>query len=261
MSFICRCVKMKILIQRQVLFKLSKMKTFRIILFIAIAVIVTSCSAIVPQGAFTKQVHTYGEELNSISVGNGFDVKFDSSIPVGTIEIHTYENIHEYVKVEQKNGQLSISLNPNIFIDATMQAVISPAQFKEFIASGGSEMMCTELLDRNTLTVQASGGSEIEFNNVKAVDCNVQLSGGSDADLVGTTDNLEINASGGSDFGTIELACNSVKIVASGGSDIEVTVYNTITANLSGGSNLYYGGTPQNVNVNASGSSEYKQIQ
>lgn len=237
------------------------MKTFRIILFIAIAIIATSCSKIMPEGAFTKQTHAINQELSKFRVSDGLDVKFDSSVPAGTIEIHTYENIHDYVVIGQKDGEISVSIKNILIIDADVQVVVSPAQFNEFTASGGSDIICNELLKRNTLTIVASGGSEIDLTNVEATDCNVELSGGSDADLVGTTDNLEINASGGSDFGTIELACNSVKIAASGGSDIEVTVYNTITANLSGGSNLYYGGTPQNVNVNVSGSSEYKQIQ
>lgn len=237
------------------------MKILRTILFIAIAIIATSCSKIMPEGAFIKQTHAINQELSKFRVSDGLDVKFDSSVPAGTIEIHTYENIHDYVVIGQKDGEISVSIKPFSTIGADIQVVVSPEQFNEFVASGGSDIVCNELINRSMLTIVASGGSEIDLTNVEAADCNVELSGDSDLEMNGTTDKLKIEASGGSEFSTIGFACNSANITATGESDIELTVNNSLIASLSGGSKLYYGGNPQQVSVVASGSSEYKKIQ
>lgn len=131
-------------------------------------------------------------------------------------------------------------------------------QFKDLniiVANGGSDVFSEERLLFDKITIEVNGGSDVKIDlSAEALDC--RSSGGSDAILTGSAKNFRGNASGGSDLKAKELRTQNSKVTSSGGSDAHVWVEESLEANASGGSDIYYYGSPKNVKRNKSGGSD-----
>ncbi len=134
-------------------------------------------------------------------------------------------------------------------------------QFKDLetiIANGGSDVFSDERLLFDKILIEANGGSDVKIDlTAEALDC--QSSGGSDAYLTGSAKYFRGNASGGSDLKAKDLRTQSAKITSSGGSDAHIWVEGDLQANASGGSDIYYYGSPKNVKKNSSGGSDIRK--
>lgn len=71
---------------------------------------------------------------------------------------------------------------------------------------------------------------------------------------------LKIDASGGSDFKGYELAADICNLQASGGSDVYVTINKELSADGTGGSDVFYKGNGLIREVKSSGSSSIKKV-
>jgi hypothetical protein len=69
---------------------------------------------------------------------------------------------------------------------------------------------------------------------------------------------LNVDASGGSDFKGYELATDVCNLQASGGSDIYITINKELNAEASGGSDVFYKGNGIVRSMKSSGSSSIK---
>ena len=130
--------------------------------------------------------------------------------------------------------------------------------FKDIVAlraGGGSDVYSEGRLLFDKIAIDASGGSDVKLDlTAEMVDC--ESSGGSDATLTGSAKYFRGNASGGSDLKAKDLRTQSCVITSSGGSDAYVWVENDMIANASGGSDIYYYGSPKSIKVNKSGGSD-----
>ena len=75
-------------------------------------------------------------------------------------------------------------------------------------------------------------------------------------DLKGKAKSLNIDASGGSDVSASDFIVEDCKLEASGGSDAEVYASNSIIIDASSASDVYYYGSPQQRDINASSSAD-----
>ena len=71
----------------------------------------------------------------------------------------------------------------------------------------------------------------------------------------GTSQQLNIKASGGSDIDCRECNAEDVTVVASGGSDIDIVANKTLSLTASGGSDIHITGNPQILLWEVSGGS------
>ena len=97
-----------------------------------------------------------------------------------------------------------------------------------------------------------SGGSDFK-GAVETDDLNIGASGGSDVNISGRTTNLKVDLSGGSDFKGYDLSSETCYAEGSGGSDIQVRVTKELNVNTSGGSDVYYKGSPSIKDLKTSG--------
>jgi hypothetical protein len=91
--------------------------------------------------------------------------------------------------------------------------------------------------------------------DITAGDAYFNLSGGSQVNLLGTADDLDINGSGGSQLGLEAFSVNNADVNLSGGGRATVNVNGTLDVNLSGGSHVTYIGEPTSIDSNLSGDS------
>jgi hypothetical protein len=90
-------------------------------------------------------------------------------------------------------------------------------------------------------------------------DLEVDVSGGADVILIGSTEYLKAETSGGSDLKAMDLIAQRAELRASGGSDIKIHVEDELDAKASGGADIIYTGNPGIVNTSTSASGDIKQ--
>ena len=196
--------------------------------------------------------------FHAIEVGGGIDLYLSQ----GEEAVAVSASKNEYrarIKTEVKNGVLKIwyEWNSNLRFDWSnhkLKAYVSFKDIDRLEGSGGSDISVDGSIKVAKLAMEISGGSDFD-GKVETGELNIQASGGSDVRISGKADRLTIDASGGSDFKGYDLASDICNVEASGGSDIQVTVNKELSANASGGSDVYYKGTGLIRDLKTSGSS------
>jgi len=184
--------------------------------------------------------------FHAIEVGGGIDLYLSQ----GEEAVAVSASKNEYrakIKTEVKNGVLKIwyEWNSNLRFDWSnhkLKAYVSFKDIDRLEGSGGSDISVDGSIKVAKLAMEVSGGSDFD-GKVETSELNIQASGGSDVRISGKADRLTIDASGGSDFKGYDLASDICNVEASGGSDVQVTVNKELSANASGGSDVYYKGT------------------
>jgi len=196
--------------------------------------------------------------FHAIEVGGGIDLYLSQ----GEEAVAVSASKNEYrarIKTEVKGGVLKIwyEWNSNLRFDWSnhkLKAYVSFKDIDRLEGSGGSDISVDGSIKVAKLAMEVSGGSDFD-GKVETSELNIQASGGSDVRISGKADRLTIDASGGSDFKGYDLASDICNVEASGGSDIQVTVNKELSANASGGSDVYYKGTGLIRDLKTSGSS------
>jgi hypothetical protein len=81
----------------------------------------------------------------------------------------------------------------------------------------------------------------------------LELSGGSHVDVEGSADDLTVDASGGSTLDLSDFPVHDASIEFSGGSSGTISLDGNLDADVSGGSRLWYIGSPTLGNIDTSG--------
>jgi DUF4097 and DUF4098 domain-containing protein YvlB len=121
-------------------------------------------------------------------------------------------------------------------------------------ASGASSISLADGIEAGKLSVTLSGASRLD-GRIKTSDGRLEASGTSRARLTGSATSLDVTESGASGLEAEDLTVASLVIDLSGASSAAVTVTDTISADLSGASQLRYGGSPQFSRKQISGAS------
>jgi hypothetical protein len=127
--------------------------------------------------------------------------------------------------VRKDGDTLKISLEQGSYENLNLEAKITMPSLNSLEFSGGTR------------------GSITGFSSTH--DFNVDLSGGSYANIVGSAGDLIIDASGGSHFDLSKFNVNDVDVELSGGSNGSVYIGGRLDADASGGSHLTYYRDPE----------------
>ena len=171
--------------------------------------------------------------FHAIEVSGGIDLflsQGDEAVAISASK----DEYRDKIITEVKNGVLKIWFDwkSNVKIDWSNRKLKAYVSFKSLDgleASGGSDVI-------------VDGGSDFK-GKVESDDLIINASGGSDVNISGKAAKLTIDASGGSDFSGYDFAADICNVEASGGSDVHVTVNKELTANASGGSDVFYKGS------------------
>lgn len=168
------------------------------------------------------------------------------------------EKFKEMIKTVVKNNVLHIyieggnkiwrnNINPKVYV--------SFKELNNLEISGASSVMNVGSIKGNELSVDISGACKLAAN-IDVQELHIDISGASKAIISGSTNELFLDCSGASDFTSFDLVAQKARIDASGASDVAVKVTNTIQANASGASRIYYKGNPPDTELKDSGASK-----
>ena len=110
----------------------------------------------------------------------------------------------------------------------------------------------------SSFNVSQSGASNYK-GKLSTPKADFDISGASVADIDGNADGLAVDASGASNFKGDDLQAVNCKIEATGASSANINVSKDIQATASGGSSIHYSGSASISNVDATGGSTIKK--
>ena len=184
--------------------------------------------------------------FHAIEVSGGIDLYLSQGEEAVAVSA-SKDEYRDKIITEVKNGVLKIWFDwkNNIRIDWSnrkLKAYVSVKNLDGLEASGGSDVNVDGMIKTTKLDMEISGGSDFK-GKVESDDLQVHASGGSDVTISGKAAKLTIAASGGSDFSGFDFAADFCDVEASGGSDVHITVNKELSANASGGSDIFYKGS------------------
>ncbi|HTQ26856.1 MAG TPA: head GIN domain-containing protein [Puia sp.] len=195
--------------------------------------------------------------FHAIKVSGGIDLYLSQGAEAVAVSASSTD-YRDRIKTVVENGVLEIYLDHNWshwgWGNAKLKAYVSFSTLQALEASGGSDIYTNGTVKVSNLDVHLSGGSDFK-GTVDIGELSIKQSGGSDVNISGTVKSLDVHASGGSDLNGYDLVTENCRITASGGSDAHITVTRELSADASGGSDIYYKGSAVIRQLNSSGSS------
>lgn len=228
-------------------------------IFLTFAVLLLSRFLVISQDMVTQNRPI--SNIKEIRVGSGIDL-FLKQGNSETLQLSAPSDKIDRIVTEVHNGILEIHLERNNWNwnwgwnnKTSPKARITFKDLEAIKAGGGSDVFSEGRLLFDKITINSGGGSDIKLDlTAESVDCST--SGGSDTILSGSSKYFRASSSGGSDLKAKDLRTQYCKVTSSGGSDAYVWAENELLANASGGSDIYYYGSPKNIKINKSGGSD-----
>lgn len=241
-----------------------------IILTVIIALSMAGCNML---SFFIKTVEGSGEltiekrdlpSFKSIEASGELEL-FVTQLDDG-LEVHAESNLMKYVRTYVEDQTLIVEIadtdGSSIILHPLepIQVYVNLPQIERITLSGGVEMTSSQLLaEEAQIDLAFSGGSVGSVNAIRTGDLRVNLSGGSELQVIdGQVNDQYIQASGASIYTAEWLKSDTTKIELSGGSEATIWAEEGFNVDLSGGSLAYYYGSPVQLNeIRSSGGSDY----
>ena len=174
-------------------------------------------------------------DFTNVDVGGGFKVEITQS-SLYSIRITADNNTFDYIDAYKTGDTLTIGLKSGYsYRGVTLKADITMPDLYAVTLSGGTRGKAKEFTSTHEFALSLSGGSSIE--------------------LEGEASNLNLDASGGSRSDLSDFPVHNATVLLSGGSQATINLNGTLDANLTGGSQLQYIGTPTMGEISTSGGS------
>jgi hypothetical protein len=158
--------------------------------------------------------------------------------PAPSLKIETDENLLPLVATEVRGSTLHIYFTAPVSTKHGLRAWITTPRLERTELSGASE-----------LTARGLHGGHVALSSSGASHCKLQ----------GQAEAIEIDASGASQLDLRELPARTAAVEVSGASELRLTVTDEIRGELSGASQLVYGGGSPRLEVETSGASHVRR--
>ncbi|MBN1448260.1 MAG: DUF2807 domain-containing protein [Bacteroidetes bacterium] len=199
-------------------------------------------------------------DFSSIVAERGFDVRVmqDSSWAVA---VTTDENLKDFLDVFRSGSTLLLEIKPSSGVSfSALRADVRMPTFSSVVLSGGANCDIGDgFVSYEPASAVLSAGSRFE-GSLRSGDVSLVLSGGSDVLLRGAGRNGSLIASGGSRLDLRNFVLDSVSVAADGGSTVYINLTGRIDATVSGGSSVYYTGTPEFGEIDVSAGSTFRRL-
>ena len=225
---------------------------------VAVAVLVVGCTAVSITGSGNVVTQDMDiSDFDQVEAGWGLRVTVRQAESYSVV-IRADDNVVRYLDVSKQGDRLKIGLKRNVaysFGAVTLEATVTLPELSGLELSGGSHGEISGFRSNKALSVEASGGSELE-GSIEARDTRLNASGGSRVTLSGSGGDLTVESSGGSRVDLATFDVQDANVEASGGGTVTVNASGGLSVDASGGSNVYYVGSPSLGRVDVSGGSQ-----
>lgn len=193
--------------------------------------------------------------FDEISVATGIQAKLISGNK-NEIKITAKGVDIEKVKSEIENGKLVVKIKKK-WSDWNMKktdvtAIITYAQELEGVSSSsGANVQSENSIISDNLELDASSGAEIEVD-VQCQTVTVEVSSGARVEANGSTTDITIDISSGATYRGYDLSAKNANVEGSSGASAQISVSNSLEADVSSGASVKYRGNPSNKDIDKS---------
>ncbi|RMA64751.1 head GIN domain-containing protein [Ulvibacter antarcticus] len=240
------------------------MKTIKYLLICLMALPLASCDFDINIGStqgngnvITEDRHI-SEDFDQVKGSAGLDVYLTEGNE-NKVVVEADENLMELIETTVSNGKLKIGTKSNIGRAKAKKIHVTYTKLKSIEASSGADVIVNSVLKSESLTLDASSGSDVEVE-IFAKEAYVETSSGAEIKVTGKTSTLKAKASSGSEIDAKELETIDCIADASSGGDITVTVKDNLEAEASSGGSIDYYGDPAAVTNNGSRSGNVRKM-
>jgi hypothetical protein len=194
--------------------------------------------------------------FHSLEVSSGIDLYIKQGNEE-TIEVICDKEYIKRIETEVQDSVLTIkAVQPMRWgFDKSPKVYVTFKQLRSLIATSGADVYGTGIFQLQMMSVSVHNGADI-YITLECERLKLNASGGSDIKVSGKAKSLNANIASGSDLNAADFKVDNCDINVSGGSDAIVNVSVSIFADASGGSDIGYIGSPKIKELNESGGSD-----
>ena len=175
--------------------------------------------------------------FNAVDVGGVFQVEIVTQKDF-SVQVYADDNLLHHIKTEVDGDVLKIESDKGLKSSSPIRIRISAPNIER---------------------INASGAAKVTMADVKNESIDVDASGAATIALAGETAKLTIDVSGASNIDAENLTAESANVAASGASHASVNVNEVLRSGASGASRVTYTGSPKSVQKNVTGASSISQ--
>lgn len=235
-----------------------------ILTLLALAAITLSCTKerliVTPSGNVTTVVKNLSG-FNKIDVSSIATVYVTIADTNQNVIVEADDNIQSYVEIKKNNGILEIDLRDNLNIkgDPTLNVYVTAESINDLNADGASSIVILNQLIEPHVGIRLSGASRL-IGFLMLDYLNAELSGASNLNIEGSTNQFDIHSSGASLMHGFGFETNVLDANLSGASNVSLQVSEELYVTASGASIVQYKGDGVIVNQQLSGGSKIIKV-
>lgn len=220
---------------------------------IFLGLVQTSCLFIGPQvkgNGNVKEETRNVKPFNKVHVTTGMNVRFVQGDQQKVVVVAD-ENLHEIIETFVDDGTLEIRAKANIWRAEEKKVIVTINDIEEIEATAGSNIKTESTLTAGNVRIKSSAGSNIHLD-MTGNTIELSASSGSNIFFGGSYKEAELKVSSGANIKAEDLKVDKCRARASSGANIWITVNGELDAEASSGGNVFYQGSPKQVNVSSS---------
>ena len=235
-------------------------KRYLLVLLLLVAILtVTACTSIIKGSGNliteTRQVSNF-DRIALSGLGEVIVTQGGSE----SLSIETDDNVMKHVKVEVKNGTLTLGFEEGFNLIAPSRLIfhVGVDDLTGLTISGSGDVE-SDMVKTDRLDVNVSGSGDVQIADLKASEVKAKISGSGEIELAGEAAAQDVTMSGSGKYLAGDLCSESVKVSVSGSGDATVCVTGTLDSTISGSGSVNYYGRPS-INSSASGSGKINNL-
>ena len=232
----------------------------KFIIPLLIAVLFSSCnldiniSGVKGNGHVVTQERLSDVAFSKINASEGLDVYLTKSTSTA-VKVQADDNIQKFIVTEIKNGTLHIHTSEAIGKAYAKKVLVNFTSLNEVNSSSGADIHTTNFIISDNIEVNASSGSDQNLA-IKATNIKCSASSGAEINLNGSVTTIKANASSGAEIDAEKLISKNCTSNASSGAEIDLNCTKSINAVASSSAGISYSGNPTDVSVSESSAAE-----
>jgi len=180
---------------------------------------------------------------------------------IASVVVTADDNLWDFLDVRNEGGTLLLNVKPGSYKNMHFSAKVVMPHLTALKMTGATKGAIHDFKDTTgRLDLDLSGASKL-VGGLQQGGVKLDASGASMAELVGSTNTMDITLSGASRCDLDKFTSGKTRVDLSGASNASVTARQTLSYDLSGASHLSYAGSPAVDHATVTGASSVNPVQ
>jgi hypothetical protein len=201
---------------------------------------------VVPTGQVITEEREIDGDFTILNISSAIHVEFKLS-DRNVVVVETHEEVMPFIRTMVKSDSLTINQISNRYRDLKkLHVTVYYHNFPRTIfVSGASNLTCTEFIKTESLSLDASGVSNVSFKNLEIEKLSIRVNGVSNAYITGKAETVTAWVDGVSNLHASAFEAEYCDIDVKGSSNVYFGhIHEELSIHAAGASHLTYRGTP-----------------